>query len=48
LGHAIEVASFGICGAFERDVLAQSLPNYGPNAPAPGDSFGEPPSGTND
>lgn len=27
--------------------LAQSLPNYGPNGPASGDSFGKPPSGTN-
>ena len=27
--------------------LAQSMPNYGPNAPATGDSFGKPPSGTN-
>ena len=27
IGPAIEVASFGICGAFERDVLAQSLPD---------------------
>ncbi|HKS84310.1 MAG TPA: hypothetical protein VJR71_02420 [Pseudolabrys sp.] len=26
--------------------LAQSLPNYGPNAPANADSFGQPPSGT--
>jgi hypothetical protein len=26
--------------------LAQSLPNYGPNAPALGDSFGQPPTGT--
>lgn len=26
--------------------LAQSMPNYGPNAPATGDSFGKPPSGT--
>ena len=26
--------------------LAQSLPNYGPNAPSRGDSFGQPPSGT--
>jgi hypothetical protein len=25
--------------------LAQSLPNYGPNAPANADSFGQPPSG---
>jgi hypothetical protein len=25
--------------------LAQSLPNYGPNAPATGDSFGKPYSG---
>jgi hypothetical protein len=28
-------------------LLAQSLPNYGPNAPATGDSFGKPPSGVN-
>lgn len=26
--------------------LAQSMPNYGPNAPSSGDSFGKPPSGT--
>ncbi|MFY9685488.1 MAG: hypothetical protein WAJ88_06785 [Pseudolabrys sp.] len=26
--------------------FAQSLPNYGPNAPSTGDSFGKPPSGT--
>jgi hypothetical protein len=26
--------------------FAQSLPNYGPNAPATGDSFGKPPSAT--
>jgi len=26
--------------------FAQSLPNYGPNAPATGDSLGKPPSGT--
>jgi hypothetical protein len=26
--------------------LAQSMPNYGPNAPATGDSFGKPPSAT--
>jgi hypothetical protein len=26
--------------------LAQSMPNYGPNAPSTGDSFGKPPSGT--
>jgi hypothetical protein len=25
--------------------LAQSQPNFGPNAPATGDSFGKPPSG---
>ncbi len=25
---------------------AQSLPNYGPNAPADADSFGQPPTGT--
>ena len=26
--------------------FAQSQPNFGPNAPAQGDSFGKPPSGT--
>jgi hypothetical protein len=26
-------------------LLAQSQPNFGPNAPATGDSFGKPPSG---
>lgn len=26
--------------------FAQSMPNYGPNGPATGDSFGKPPSGT--
>jgi hypothetical protein len=26
--------------------FGQSMPNYGPNAPATGDSFGKPPSGT--
>ena len=26
--------------------LAQSQPNYGPNAPADADSFGQPPTGT--
>jgi hypothetical protein len=26
--------------------FAQSMPNYGPNAPPTGDSFGKPPSGT--
>ncbi len=26
--------------------FAQSMPNYGPNAPTRGDSFGKPPSGT--
>ncbi|HEY7230571.1 MAG TPA: hypothetical protein VH558_09395 [Pseudolabrys sp.] len=26
--------------------FAQSMPNYGPNAPATGDSFGKPPAGT--
>ena len=26
--------------------FAQSMPNYGPNAPATGDSLGKPPSGT--
>jgi hypothetical protein len=26
--------------------FGQSLPNYGPNAPATGDSLGKPPSGT--
>jgi hypothetical protein len=26
--------------------FAQNLPNYGPNAPSTGDSYGKPPSGT--
>jgi len=26
--------------------FAQSMPNYGPNAPSTGDSLGKPPSGT--
>jgi len=35
------VVLFGTAAA----TLAQSLPNYGPNAPATGDSFGKPYSG---
>ena len=26
--------------------FAQSMPNYGPNSPSTGDTFGKPPSGT--
>ena len=32
------------CGAHVS--MAQSLPNFGPNAPTHGDTFGKPPSGT--
>ena len=39
LAAAVVINASTIC-------LAQSLPNYGPNAPATGDSFGKPPSGT--
>jgi len=37
---AFGLAIVGTCGA-----LAQSQPNFGPNAPSQGDSFGKPPSG---
>jgi hypothetical protein len=35
-----------ILAAASSASLAQSLPYYGPNAPADADSFGQPPSGT--
>lgn len=38
---SVAVALMGASSAF-----AQSQPNFGPNAPAFGDSYGKPPSGT--
>ena len=40
------IASIAFLLSATTILLAQSLPNYGPNAPATGDSFGQPPSGT--
>jgi hypothetical protein len=42
----IFIAAFAVVLGATTVSLAQSLPNYGPNAPATGDSFGKPPSGT--
>ena len=42
----IFIAAFTMLLGATTVSLAQSLPNYGPNAPATGDSFGKPPSGT--
>ena len=42
----IFIAAFAMLLGATGASLAQSLPNYGPNAPATGDSFGKPPSGT--
>lgn len=42
----ILIAAFAMVLGATTVSLAQSLPNYGPNAPATGDSFGKPPSGT--
>jgi hypothetical protein len=39
---SVTVALLGASSAF-----AQSQPNFGPNAPATGDTYGKPPSGTN-
>jgi len=39
------VLGFAVLFAGATASLAQSLPNYGPNAPATGDSFGKPYSG---
>jgi len=40
------IAAFAVLVSATTVSVAQSLPNYGPNAPATGDSFGKPPSGT--
>jgi len=40
------IAAFAVLLSATTVSLAQSLPNYGPNAPSTGDSFGKPPSGT--
>jgi hypothetical protein len=42
----IIIATFAVVLGATTISLAQSLPNYGPNAPSKGDSFGQPPSGT--
>jgi hypothetical protein len=42
----ILIAAFAVVLGATTVSLAQSLPNYGPNAPTKGDSFGKPPSGT--
>jgi len=42
----IIIAAFAVVLGATTISLAQSLPNYGPNAPSRGDSFGQPPSGT--
>ena len=42
----IVIAAFTMLLGATTVSLAQSMPNYGPNAPATGDSFGQPPSGT--
>lgn len=40
------LAAFAVLLSATTVSLAQSMPNYGPNAPSTGDSFGKPPSGT--
>jgi len=40
------ILSVAIVFASSTALFAQSLPNYGPNAPSNVDSFGQPPSGT--
>jgi hypothetical protein len=42
----IFIAAFAMVLGATTVSLAQSMPNYGPNAPATGDSFGKPVSGT--
>lgn len=42
----ILLTAFALLAGATTISLAQSMPNYGPNAPATGDSFGKPPSGT--
>ena len=45
---SLKIALLGVAAlvAATSISLAQSLPNYGPNAPANADSFGQPPTGT--
>jgi len=45
MGLKIVVAATAIVLGATTAAFAQSLPNYGPNAPANGDSFGKPYSG---
>jgi hypothetical protein len=40
------LSAFAVLVAATTTGFAQSLPNYGPNAPSTGDSLGKPPSGT--
>ena len=40
------LSAFAVLVAATTASFAQSLPNYGPNAPASGDSLGKAPSGT--
>ena len=40
------LSAFALLVAAATVSFAQSMPNYGPNAPVTGDSFGKPPSGT--
>jgi hypothetical protein len=42
----IFIAAFALLLGATTASFAQSMPNYGPNAPATGDSYGQPPSGT--
>jgi hypothetical protein len=39
------LSAFAVLLGLTTGCLAQSLPNYGPNAPSRGDSFGKPYSG---
>ncbi len=41
------LAAFAVLLSVTTVSLGQSSPNYGPNAPSTGDSFGKPPSGVN-
>ena len=41
----IILPAFAVLLSLTAGSLAQSLPNYGPNAPSQGDSFGKPYSG---
>ena len=45
---SLKIALLGVAALVAGTSIspAQSLPNYGPNAPANADSFGQPPTGT--